>query len=193
MYFWRPALAPASCKFASVCPSVLPQCKIAELAHQIFLIFLMKLESHEVSPITKPDFWKKFPSGQESPKSPQSGPKMRFLGLWEKSNSLICTFLLEYKYINGLVTKYQGKIWFLTYSPKTSRPIRIQDSLNNIISHTSWYMKLNICMWLDIHRRNKFTQLFQVGVVKFIPNSESASYQERVDLWSWFLHLVRDA
>ena len=56
------------------------------------------------------------------------------------------------------------KIWLLS-CPKTSRPIRMQDSLNYNNSQTSWDMKLNFCMWLDVHRSNAI-QSFQVGVVR---------------------------
>ena len=50
------------------------------------------------------------------------------------------------------------KIWLLSYGAKTSRPIRMYDSLNYNISQTSWDMKLNSCI--------KFFQSFQVGVVR---------------------------
>ena len=46
--------------------------------------------------------------------------------------------------------------------------MKIQDSLNSSISEMSYGgMKLNFCMSLDIHRSNKFTQHFQVGVVRY--------------------------
>ena len=47
---------------------------------------------------------------------------------------------------------------------RNSESIKIQDSLNYIISATSCCM--NFCMLLDIHRSNKFTQSFQEGVVR---------------------------
>ena len=44
--------------------------------------------------------------------------------------------LLEYGSTNNLLSakiNFLGKIWFFSYGPKISRPIRIQDSLNYII------------------------------------------------------------
>ena len=91
-----------------------------------------------------------------------------------------------------------GKIWFLSYNPKTSRPIRIQDSLNFGISETSWGMKLNFCMWLDIHQNNKFSQFFQVDMIRFdwacLKLSEIMSQLHLKSSWIEvvFLHVVRD-
>lgn len=45
--------------------------------------------------------------------------------------------------------------------------MKIKDSLNFNISETSWGMKLNFCMSLDIHRCNKYAQYFQVGVARY--------------------------
>ena len=77
-------------------------------------------------------------------------------------------FLLEYESTVDILTFCKiaclDKIWLLS-CPKTSRPIRMQDSLNYNNSQTSWDMKLNFCMWLDVHRSNAI-QSFQVGVVR---------------------------
>ena len=43
-------------------------------------------------------------------------------------------------------TNRLGKMSFLSYGPKISRPIRMQDSLNCNISQISWDMKLNFWM-----------------------------------------------
>ena len=59
-----------------------------------------------------------------------------------------------------------GKTWFLIYDRKASRIIRIQNSLNHNISEASWGMKLNFCMWWDIHSSNIFIQSWQVSVVR---------------------------
>ena len=52
----------------------------------------MKLNSIKSKKLTKPDFRKKAPSGQEGPKNP------RTVGFCQKSNSFTCTFL-EYESI----------------------------------------------------------------------------------------------
>ena len=72
-------------------------------------------------------------------------------------------FLLDCECANGLLTftKCLGKIWILSYGPKISRSIRMWDSLNHSVSQTSSDMKLDFCMWLDMHRSNKFTQSFK--------------------------------
>ena len=49
-------------------------------------------------------------------------------------HSDIYDFFFQHGSVNGLLnfgkTASFGKIWFLTYDPKTSRAIRMQDSLN---------------------------------------------------------------
>ena len=96
---------------------------------------------------------KKVPSSQEGPKSPNNGWKMRFFGFWQKSSPFIFfVFYLVMKVllVFQLSTKAAclGKIWFLRYVFKTSRPIRMQDSLNCNISQTSWDLNLSFCLWL---------------------------------------------
>ena len=49
---------------------------------------------------------------------------------------------------------------------KTFRPIRMQNFLNCNISQTNGIMKMKFCWWLDIHKSNKFTKSFQVGVIR---------------------------
>ena len=105
---------------------------------------------------------------QKAPRSPKNGPKIRFLGYWQKSNLFIYTFLPQYENTNGLLsskTTCLGKMRFLSY-PKTFRPIRMHDSLNCNISQTRWEMKVNFCTRLDVHRSNKFSRSLQVGVVR---------------------------
>ena len=100
---------------------------------------------------------KKVPSSQEGPKSPNNGWKIRFFGFWQKSSLFI--FFVFYLVMKVLLvfqlstkTACLGKIWFLRYGLKTSRPIRMQDSLNCNISQTSWDLNLSFCMWLDLHK-----------------------------------------
>ena len=60
---------------------------------------------------------------------------MRFLGFFQKFYPFRYSFLHQYKSTNSLLTFCKsnvfGKIWFLRYCPKTSRPIRMQDSLSH--------------------------------------------------------------
>ena len=48
------------------------------------------------------------------------------------------------------------KIWFLNYGPKTSKQIRMQDSLNHNISQKTWGMKLNFWIWLEVQESTKY-------------------------------------
>ena len=75
-----------------------------------------------------------------------------------------------------------GKIWILSYGPKTSRPIRMQDSLNCSVLQTIWGMKLNFCTWLDVHRSNKLTKPFQVYVVR-----HAWEYSKLCKMWVRFI------
>ena len=60
---------------SSVCSSLRSQHKTSKLAHQFFLNFCMKLDSHKISKLSKPDFWKKVSASQEGPKSPKTTQK----------------------------------------------------------------------------------------------------------------------
>ena len=60
--------------------------------------------------MSKPEFWKSFPSGQEGSKNPKNGPKLRPFGFWQKSNPFICTFLFEYESANGFLRRAQKVI-----------------------------------------------------------------------------------
>ena len=58
-------------------------------------------------------------------------------------------------------------IWFLRYGPKTSRRIRMQDSLNFNFSQTSLSRKVIFYMWLDIHKSNKFINPLRSNLTKW--------------------------
>ena len=60
-----------------------------------------------------------------------------------------------------------GKNGFMSYGPKTSWLITMQDSLKYNISQTSWGMKLKFCILLNIYRNNNFTQSFRMGLVRY--------------------------
>ena len=99
-------------------------------------------------------------SGKDGSKSPKNGPKKRFLGFWQKSCPFRCASLLQYESNNGSLTFRKnniiGKNLFVELWSKTSWLIRMQHSLNYNISQMSWDMKLNFCIWLDIHQSSKY-------------------------------------
>ena len=94
-------LPEGSYEFGSIllsgCTSTFSQPKISELASQFFLIFCIKLDSHKVRKVTKPNFWKNVLTGRNGSKSCQNGLKMSFLEFWQKSKPIICPFLREYE------------------------------------------------------------------------------------------------
>ena len=70
-------------------------------------------------------------------------------------------------------------MWFLIIVQiPPDQSVRMQDSLNCNISQTSRGMKLNLCVWLDIHRSKTFVKTFHLGMPKVIASRESASSQE---------------
>ena len=120
--------------------------------------------SHKVRDLTKPDFWhfKSYVGSAGPKKVPKMTPKMRVLRVLTKIKSIHMYFF----YLNGKVpivfwlsakTSCPRKIFFLSHGPKIVRPIRIQYSSN---------YSVRFCIWLQTHRSNKFTQSFQVGVVR---------------------------
>ena len=127
-----------------------------------FHIFCMKLDSQKERKLMKHNFWKNVPWGHEGPEK----PKNEVYGVWQTHN-LLMFFKLEYKGTNGLLTFCKnhvfGKNLVLIYGPKTSKPIRMQDSSNYNISQTSWNLKLNFCMLLDIY---KIYAVISSGVVR---------------------------
>ena len=123
-----------------------------------FLIFCMKLDSHKVGKVTKLNFWKK-------------SQKCGFCGFDKSLVHLYVLFLLGRQITYGILTFCKicmgGKnlvSWVMAQKPLDQSELSI---LSTTISHKrveawSWIL----CMWLDIHRSNKFTQLFEVGVVR---------------------------
>lgn len=93
-------------------------------------------------------------------KKPQKCPwKKEILGGFNKNliHSRVLSFLL-YERTNGFLTfcknYFPEKFWFLSFGWKTSRPVRVQNSLNYSIWRTS--IKLIWSMSLDIHRNSKW-------------------------------------
>ena len=79
-------------------------------------------------------------------------------------------------------TIWLRKIWFLSYAPKTSRLIRVQDSLNYNISQTCWWIGIFVCNYTSLSGCGQEC----MGMPKVMPNSELASSQEWVELWLFF-------
>ena len=128
--------------------------KVLELAHQGF--FCIKLDGHKLKRATKPDFLIKSADGSRA----QKWLKWAFGGSDKNPFSFLYFFSWIWQYLwssNFYQNHMSGKISFLSYEKKTSRPIRIQDSLNCNISKTSWYLSLNLYMWPPIHRINKYS------------------------------------
>ena len=146
-YFRKPAPAEVLFEFGSVCPSV---CRYARQylrsGSPVFKIFL-----HEV---IKQGKWR----------SPIFGKKFQLVS----HLYVLFYFIMKALMVFQLSTKTAclGKIWFLSYGPKISRPVRIQVSLNCNISQTKWVMKVNSFTWLEIYRSNKYSWSLQVGVVR---------------------------
>lgn len=108
---------------------------------------------------------KNSPIGQEGPKVPKMHQKWGFWGILKEISSIHTYFLLlEYEITNFL---WKLHIWKKSgFRTKNSRPNRMQDYFDCNISQTSWCVRLNFCVWLNISRSNKFIQLIQVGVVE---------------------------
>lgn len=70
------------------------------------------------------------------------------------------------------------------YCPKAPRPIKMQDYLNCNISQAILGMKMNFCMWPDIHRSPNLPIHFN-WLRSGMPDSETASSQELVELKCW--------
>ena len=164
---WTPTLAEVFQEYGSVCPFV-RNLRSQYWLINFFLIFCIKLDSQNVrKKWANPQFWKKSHWVKWSQKIPKMNEKWGFFRVLTTFSSInMYFFLLENGSTNGLLTSKTAclrKIWFLSYVT-----IRMQASLNYNISQTSWVMKLNFCMWLDIHRRNKFTKAFQLVVVRHV-------------------------
>ena len=105
-------------------------------------------------------------------KSAQNDPKMGFSQFWWKSSSLMCTFyclkVLMVLY-HSEKTTCLGKIWFSSYGPKRSWPIRLHESLITYISWRGWSLTLIFCMLVDIHERKRLSATLRVGHAQTCP------------------------
>ena len=72
--------------------------------------------------------------------------------------NFVCCFYLNMK-VPTVFWLIWEIIWFLRYGPKTSRRIRIQDSLNYNFPQTSLSMQLISCMLLSIEAMNLWSHL----------------------------------
>ena len=110
------------------------------LDYQFFLFFHNVLH-HKVRKVKDLSFWKKF---------------RIFYGFGKSLIHLDILFYFSTKVpmVFWLFTKTRclGKIWFLSYCPKTSRQIKMQDSLCYNISQTIGGMKLKFWMLVGCFR-----------------------------------------
>ena len=86
-----------------------------------FFIFSHEVSHHNVRKVTHPNFCKYVRGlGLEGLKA----PKIRFLGIWQKSYPFRYAYFLQHKVPIFFCTFCQSnmfsKIWFLSYDPKTS-------------------------------------------------------------------------
>ena len=107
--------------------------------------FCIKLDGHKLKRATKPDFLIKSADGSRA----QKWLKWAFAGSDKNPISFMYFFSWIWQYLWSF-NFYQNHMSFLSYEKKTSRPIRIQDSLNCNISKISQkkYLSLNLYMWL---------------------------------------------
>ena len=133
--YWTPTLAEVTYEFGSVHPFVHLQRKTSKLTHQISLIFCMKLDNHKDNH-SKAQFLKKSQYGRVMRE--QKVQKMvQKWGFWGFDNSRMYSyvpFLLEYVSANGILTLWRNHMSGKNLAFKTSRPIRMQYSLNYNIS-----------------------------------------------------------
>ena len=126
----------------------------------------------------KTDFWQKVLSGQERPRSSKNTQKMKFYffgGGLHTSNPIICTSFTRMWKCMWSSTFLQkstcpGKIWFVVHSKNFYTNENAWFMHKRIIHNISrgWGRKLNLFMWLHIHRSNKFRQSFKVSVVRHV-------------------------
>ena len=83
------------------------QRKIVELAHQFFLIFCIKLESHKIRQVMDPDFWKKL-ERSEGKKNIKRYERWGFQG-FDKNE--IHTYVLFWECAIGLLTLCKDDIF----------------------------------------------------------------------------------
>ena len=89
--------------------------------------FFLKVSEAYTLCVTEPDF---FFFLNFVPKNGENGPKIGFLGFIGKFSHLFWIWSMKKVHIICCIlalTRYLGKIWFLRYGPKCSRPIRLQD------------------------------------------------------------------
>ena len=165
-------LAVFSClSFLGTCVSVCLQSVIWEMAHLIFRILWMKLESHKVKKkwrliFQRRNWWVSgWWGGGGGGGAGKNDLTFRFSGFWQKSNQSICTLLYWiWKNLQSFNLLWKPNIW--ESWPENFRPIRMQDSLNVNIPQTSRGMNYNFCTWSSIYRSNEYIQSFKVGVVR---------------------------
>ena len=95
-----------------------------------FLIFCCKLEK----------WWAQLEQVRRAQKVQEMAQKWHLRGFDKNRIHSYLFFYLNMKVLMVLLAKTicLGKIWILSYVSKTSRPFRMQDSLNYNVSQTGW-------------------------------------------------------
>ena len=125
--FWGPAVLEVSCEFGFVHSMywlVWLQCKISEIVHHCST-FCMKLDRK----VMEPNFWKKALTGHWGSRSLKYYPEMKFSGFKKNPIHSRVHFYLIVKSLMifhlFIKTSCLGKILFLNYGSKTSRPSKM--------------------------------------------------------------------
>ena len=168
-----------SYKFGFVRLYICLQCKTSG-SSVFFLIFFHNVRNHRVRvPVSDgSQFLKKGSNGLGGARKFQKWPQQEVFRVLTKIFFIrMCFFYfnMQVPMVFWLFAKTTclGKIWFFSYGSKTSRPLRMQNSLNYNISKMSWGMKLNFCSkWLDIHGSDNW-----VGCFKWVWSGSSRNAQ----------------
>ena len=145
-------------------PSVFSQRQISELAHQFSIIFCMTLQSHKLKNVMDCDFWEKIGTVKDL----KMARKWDSWVFYRNPIYLHTLFKIQYESTNCLVAFCENHIFYWeksgssSYCPKTSRLIRMQDSLNYNVSQMSWVMKMNSFMGLDFHKSSIYSWSLQL-------------------------------
>ena len=125
---WTHALVEVSCKYGFFHPFFRLQRKILEMAHQFFSDFLHKVKDLSSKRLVHRSG--QVQTCQEGPKIPKKCPKNEDFRFLTKIFSInVILFYLNVKVLMvfwfSAKSTCQGKIWFSSYSPKSSRPMRM--------------------------------------------------------------------
>ena len=71
---------------------------------------------------------------------------------------------------------YLGKFWFLTYGPKCSQPIKLQDSLKCNVVREKWVMKFIFCMQISTKVFYKMILSLWVCVSRQVQSTKNSQF-----------------